>query len=114
MSKIWGVNSVYTLQIQFDLGPKGKKSYIATKLVKLIKPKLIGQKQISYSSFGGEGTSKSTTRSVYDLDLMSSTGAPHKISLIEVPVICASITRSRLPDNLLQHFKDLPLADTHD
>ena len=77
--RVKGLSQEVSARILFDSG--SNQSYIERNLVKLVQPKKVGQRQISYSYFGGEGASKSTTRSVYDIDLLGRDGVAHKLSI---------------------------------
>ena len=89
------------------------RTYVLSKLVKLTKPHRIGQEIISFSTFGGETATKPTLRSVYDLQLLDSSGSTISLSAVEVPFICEPLKRTRIPQDVLQQFMQLPLADNY-
>ena len=90
------------------------RTYVTKKLVQLTKPHRIGQEMISFSTFGGESSSKPTLRSVYDLHLLDSSDRTHSLAAVEVPTICEPLRRTQVPREVLQLFNHLPLADSYE
>ena len=64
------------------------RTYVLSKVVKQAKPRCIGQEMISFSTFGGETTSKPVLRSVYELQLLDSSDRTINLTAVEVPFIC--------------------------
>ena len=89
------------------------RTYVLSKVVKQTKPRCIGQEMISFSTFGGETTSKPVLRSVYELQLLDSSDRTINLTAVEVPFICEPLRRTRIPQDVLQQFRQLPLADDY-
>ena len=89
------------------------RSYIASTLVKTCKPKETGKEWVSYSSFGGQHSSKPRLTSVYNLELQEVKGGSIFLSVAEVPVICPPLSRERVSQEILNHFQHLQLADDY-
>ena len=89
------------------------RTYVLSKLVRLTKPHRIGQEITSVFTFGGESATKPTLRSVYDLQLLDSSGSTISLSAVEVPFICEPLRRARISQDVLQQFRQLPLTDDY-
>ena len=89
------------------------RSYIASTLVKTCKAKETGKEWVSYSSFGGQHSSKPRLSSVYNIELQDVTGRSLFLSVAEVPVICPPLTRESVSQEILNYFQHLQLADDY-
>ena len=89
------------------------RSYIGSSLVRTCMPREIGKEWLSYSSFGGQHSSKPRLCSVYNMELQDVTGSSLVISFAEVPVICPPLTRKSVSMEVLNCFQHLQLADDY-
>ena len=89
------------------------RTYVSSTMVKLCQPKKRCQEYISYSSFGGERANTSRLSSVYDLHLLDMKGETHILSAAEIPVICAPLARTSVPQEILDYFSHVKLADDY-
>ena len=89
------------------------RTYVSSSMVKLCQPKKRCQEYISYSSFGGERANNTNLSSVYDLHLLDMKGEPHILSAAEIPVICAPLARTCVPQAILDHFSHIQMADDY-
>ena len=97
--------------VMFDTG--SDRTYIKSDVVQSCHPIRIGQEFISYSSFGGESSSKRTLRSVYEVNLLGRDGRSYAVEALEVPEICQPISKSKIPDKVLDEISHLPLANDY-
>ena len=89
------------------------RTYVSSSLVKLCQPKKRCQEYISYSSFGGERANTPRLSSVYDLQLLDMQGETHILSAAEMPVICAPLVRTCVPQEILEYFSHVSMADDY-
>ena len=89
------------------------RTYVDLDLVNICKPTRTGQEFLQYNAFGGETSSKRVLRSVYDLLLIDSQGQGHTLSAVGVPKICQPISRTRVPEHILDELHLLPMADDY-
>lgn len=93
----------------FDSG--ADKSFVSGKLTKEVKGDYKGSVDMTCASFGGGKTVN--VCNVYELNISAKNvcvPTATKIRVVEVPVICAPLVRPRVPADLLQPFRHLPLA----
>ena len=95
-------NSVYVATLLFDTG--SDKSYISSKFSSKIKPDLIGREVISYSVFGESNTSKSFLSKLFSLDIVGINNQINNIEVLEVPNVCKTLFRQKVPLEILQEF----------
>jgi len=92
----------------FDTG--SDRSYVSSNLVKKVKPKWVSSEPVSYAAFGGSKSPPGKQSNIFDLQLVGLHGAKHLMAL-EIPKVCAPLTRPCIPSNLVDAFSDFQLAD---
>ena len=95
-------NNVYVATLLFDTG--SDKSYISSKFTSKIKPDLIGREVISYSVFGESNSSKSIISKLFSLDIVGINNQINNIEVLEVPNVCKTLFRQKVPQEILQQF----------
>ena len=94
----------------FDTG--SDRTYVSKRLMKKVSGQWKGSVEMTYAAFGG-GKSQSVC-DMYDLELTGanlSVPVVQRIEAVEVPVICAPLTRPSVEAHLLQSFSHVELAD---
>nr|XP_027223346.1 uncharacterized protein LOC113815482 [Penaeus vannamei] len=94
----------------FDTG--SDRSYVSSNLVKKVKPKWVSSEPVSYAAFGGSKSPPGKQSNIFDLQLVGLHGAKHLMAL-EIPKVCAPLTRPCIPSNLVDAFSDFQLADDY-
>jgi len=94
----------------FDTG--SDRSYVSSNLVKKVKPKWVSSEPVSYATFGGSKSPPGKQSNIFDLQLVGLHGAKHLMAL-EIPKVCAPLTRPCIPSNLVDAFSDFQLADDY-
>ena len=89
------------------------RSYIGSSLVRSCEPKEIDRVWLSYSSFGGQHSSKPRLCSIFNMELQDTQGGSMFIPFAEVPVICPPLTRKSVSVDVLSCFQHLQLADDY-
>lgn len=110
---VQGHRGSVTATLLFDSG--SDRSYVSSSLVRKVAPELLGLQRVRYAAFGG-GQSGEGEREVFQLQVSGanlSDPSTHRIAAVEVPVICAPLSRPSVSAETLQQFKGLELADQH-
>lgn len=94
----------------FDTG--SDKSYVSSNFVKKVKPKWLSSEPISYTAFGGSKSANGISN-VYDLKLLDRSNIVHSLSAVEIPTICTPLIRPCVPNELLNAFSGIELADNY-
>jgi hypothetical protein len=104
--EVLGHNNKLRANVLFDGG--SDHSYVTTSLVKRLGPTFLGSKTMSYAPFGG-GQTKPMERNVFKI---RTKGVKFMLALraVEVPLICASLRRCRIPSNILDGLEGSDLA----
>ena len=89
------------------------RSYIGSSLVRTCVPHEIKREWLSYSSFGGQHSSKPRLCSIFNIELQDMKGSSVFIPFAEVPVICPPLTRKSVSLDVLKCFQHLQLADDY-
>lgn len=92
-----GQHGKFEAVVLLDTG--SDRSFITESLVKRIQPKWVGAEQLSYTSFGSGGASEPQVRSMFQVNLPGV-----MLNVTEVPVICATLQRPPVPQEILQSF----------
>lgn len=109
--RVVGANGVlHMAKLLFDSG--SSRTYISSRLVKKCKPIWNSSKPISYSVFGGNNSSSVKQCNLFDLKVLDCNGAPHKLTAVEIPVMCQPLVRTTVPVGILSKFP-VPLADDY-
>ena len=103
--------SLYKASVVFDTG--AERSYMSSSLRRKIRPRLINRDWVSYGAFGGENASPASLSSVYQVEFRDLDGQFHKLELAEIPVICPPLERTPIPDQVMEQFRGLVLADEY-
>ena len=102
--------TLFDATVLFDTG--SDKSYVSSKFSSKIKPHLIGRETISYSAFGENHSSKSCLSKLFSLDIIGVDKCLHKLNVLEVPNICKTLFRQRVPLEVVQSF-DVHFSDNY-
>ncbi|XP_063601659.1 uncharacterized protein LOC134777731 [Penaeus indicus] len=94
----------------FDTG--SDRSYVSSNLVKKVKPKWVSSETVSYAAFGGSKSPPGKQSNIFDLKLVGLQGLKHLMAL-EIPKVCAPLTRPCIPSKLVDAFSDFQLADDY-
>lgn len=97
--------------VMFDLG--ADTTYVSHEFVRKIKPKWVTSKYTSYSAFGNKKSQDIKERNVYNVNLTDTQGKNHSVHAVEVTSICPPLRRQRVPDDVLQSFSHLQLAEDY-
>ncbi len=109
--RVIGANGVFhKAKLLFDSG--SSRTYVRSRLVKKCKPMWNSSKPISYSVFGGNNSSSTKQCKLFDLKVLDCNDAPHKLTAVEIPVICQTLVRTIVPVGILCKFP-VPLADDY-
>ena len=103
-----GPKESHRVHILFDSG--SDKSYISQNLVRKLGLKPDGTVYHRYAVFGG-GRSAESLRNVYKFGITCVDMSCLTLTGIEVPTICAPLSRPHIPKSIMQKFSDLPLAE---
>ncbi|KAJ8018051.1 hypothetical protein HOLleu_44175 [Holothuria leucospilota] len=112
---VFGEKGAVEATLLFDSG--SDRSYISSKLVQRVGPKWKSTESLSYSSFGVSVGSGETERNVYEVGLQGSkcsTGSSCILQAVEVPVICAQLSRPKVPHEFMQNLGPLQFADDYE
>ncbi|KAJ8035376.1 hypothetical protein HOLleu_22587 [Holothuria leucospilota] len=112
---VFGEKGAVEATLLFDSG--SDRSYISSKLVQRVGPKWKSTESLSYSSFGVSVDSGETERNVYEVGLQGSkcsTGSSCILQAVEVPVICAQLSRPKVPHEFMQNLGPLQFADDYE
>ena len=106
--QVKGPKGLFSVNMLFDSG--SDKSYISTKVAKMMGLRAKCKVNHSYAVFGGVSGASLRNVHVFDVckDRQIVTDKP--IEAIELPTICASIYRPKLPHDTLRQLGDLELA----
>lgn len=99
-------------EVALMLDSGADRTYVSCKFVKELCPKWAGSVDLKYSVFGG-GHSSTLTRNVYEFDVSGMNELKTNVTLraVEVPVICAPLSRPNLNEHVLSKFGEMELAD---
>ena len=95
-------NNIYVATLLFDTG--SDKSYISSKFASKIKPDLIGREVIQFSVFGESETSKPFLSKLFSLDIVGIDNQINNIEVLEVPNVCKTLFRPKVPLEILNEF----------
>ncbi|XP_037778187.1 uncharacterized protein LOC119574962 [Penaeus monodon] len=94
----------------FDTG--SDRSYVSSNFVKKVKPKWVSSETVSYAAFGGSKSHPGKQSNIFDLKLVGLQGVKHLMAL-EIPKVCAPLTRPCIPSKFVDAFSDFQLADDY-
>ena len=107
-----GSNGIPTeVRALFDSG--SDHNYVSSNIVKKCKPEWISSQPIAYSVFGGDNSSKSRQSNIYKLKVLVCNNLSHSLTAVEIPKICQPLNRPVVPNNLLNAFSHIQLADDY-
>lgn len=86
----------------FDSG--SDKSYVTSSFVKKVKPKYIGNENVSHVCFGERGPRNPTKRNVFELKCRMTNGDFKPLVVTEIPMITTPMFRPKLPKEVLDEF----------
>ena len=99
------------LTLLFDNG--SDRSFISSDAVKRLRPNYVGKEDISYCGFGESVPTKVVSRNVYNVQFNGKEKS-EKILLTEIPEICTTMYRPKVPVKLLEEFQGLKWANRYD
>ncbi|XP_063607690.1 uncharacterized protein LOC134782212 [Penaeus indicus] len=108
--KVYGDSGICCEATLFDTG--SDRSYVSSNLVKKVKPKWVSSETVSYAAFGGSKFPPGKQSNIFDLKLVGLQGVKHLMAL-EIPKVCAPLTRPCIPSKLVDAFSDFQLADDY-
>ena len=113
---VYGSKGVVEATALFDSG--SDRTYVTESLVKRVGVEWVSSQPVSFAAFGG-GKTASGDRNVYKMSVKGACVSSCEVktfSAVAVPVICAPLSRPRVPEACLVDFGELSLADdcSHD
>ena len=87
-------NKVVRATLLFDSG--SDKSYVTHSLVKRVRPEWVSSEPLRYATFGSSKANQCEIRNVFKLELEGNYGQSESLIAVEIPVICAPLSRSSL------------------